>query len=525
MIKSQQGFAHILFLVLLLLGIIVGVYLVSQRTNLFPKASTSGVRLSFFPQSTQINEGETFNLSVLAEPLGVTPAAVEVKVLFDPAVLQVTNVQSLEFFPVVLKPAEITSGAVSITLGNDLINPKVGSGMINTISFKALKSGTTKVTFDPLTKASILGQVDTDNKITEAVESNITITPKSGEQTAQFLLSGPSTVNTGVEIPVKLSVKSDADLANLFAAKLNFDPAKIEVIRIDDSGTFIKNWVDKSYDNQSGKIALVGGVPSPGYKTSGSAELLATIYLKGKRSGSTTISFDGTSVIHKNTGNLDILKDSLDLSLNISAYLDSDPIPPPEPTQTPIVQDSEPCTLNSANWEAQEGAIEEGELVRLNVAGEGECDQKSVEFVVVQDKGLLGELLVRNNPLRVQFEGNVASSSWVAEYYPDGPFGIFDPAKYFFLAKIEGESTEFKSTGENLKVKKLGSSRFRKGDSNRNGQIDLQDLSILLSSWFNEKSEVSSEYSEEVDLNEDGLINAFDFSLMSQILEIEGVIR
>ncbi|KKQ77905.1 hypothetical protein A3B42_02920 [Candidatus Daviesbacteria bacterium RIFCSPLOWO2_01_FULL_38_10] len=38
---SQKGFAHILLLLLLLAGLAVGVYLVQQKTNLFPKASVS----------------------------------------------------------------------------------------------------------------------------------------------------------------------------------------------------------------------------------------------------------------------------------------------------------------------------------------------------------------------------------------------------------------------------------------------------------------------------------------------------
>lgn len=34
---QQKGFAHILLLLLLIIGIVVGIYLVSKQTNLFPK--------------------------------------------------------------------------------------------------------------------------------------------------------------------------------------------------------------------------------------------------------------------------------------------------------------------------------------------------------------------------------------------------------------------------------------------------------------------------------------------------------
>ena len=36
--EQQKGFAHILILLILLIGIVVGVYLVLTQTNLFPKA-------------------------------------------------------------------------------------------------------------------------------------------------------------------------------------------------------------------------------------------------------------------------------------------------------------------------------------------------------------------------------------------------------------------------------------------------------------------------------------------------------
>lgn len=41
MIKSEKGFTHLLLLVILIGGITLGVYLISQKTNLFPKASLS----------------------------------------------------------------------------------------------------------------------------------------------------------------------------------------------------------------------------------------------------------------------------------------------------------------------------------------------------------------------------------------------------------------------------------------------------------------------------------------------------
>jgi len=36
--QDQRGFAHILLFLILIIGLVVGLYLVSTKTNLFPKA-------------------------------------------------------------------------------------------------------------------------------------------------------------------------------------------------------------------------------------------------------------------------------------------------------------------------------------------------------------------------------------------------------------------------------------------------------------------------------------------------------
>ncbi len=58
------------------------------------------------------------------------------------------------------------------------------------------------------------------------------------------------------------------------------------------------------------------------------------------------------------------------------------------------------------------------------------------------------------------------------------------------------------------------------GDGNGDGKINLQDMSVLLSIFNNLKG-----YKSSLDLNADGIINSFDFSLMRNLLVKNGVIR
>lgn len=62
-----------------------------------------------------------------------------------------------------------------------------------------------------------------------------------------------------------------------------------------------------------------------------------------------------------------------------------------------------------------------------------------------------------------------------------------------------------------------------KGDGNKDGKIDLADMSILHSDWMKKKEDQS--FRQNIDINDDALINTFDFSALRQILQEIGVIK
>lgn len=91
------------------------------------------------------------------------------------------------------------------------------------------------------------------------------------------------------------------------------------------------------------------------------------------------------------------------------------------------------CTLTSAYW--GNFYVAEGTNVSLLVSGDN-CDGQYVNFEVWEDD-LVGDDLVNVQPVGVYFEGNVAVSSWTAEYQEDGPFG--GNPEYYFLAAAGGD--------------------------------------------------------------------------------------
>lgn len=350
---------------------------------------------------------------------------------------------------------------------------------------------------------------------------------------ATFSLSAGSSMSIvqGEEVPVTIFTRSDTHKANLWSAKINFDKTKLQVVRIESSPTFVTQWVERTFDNNLGKVSVVGGVPKPGFSTSGSDAQMATVVFLARASGSVTVDFDPSSAVYRNSDNVNFLVSATGVTINITPL--PTPSPTPTPTPTPTVTPSPSptptpsptpspaaCAIASTGWIASQNPIDEGVLVTLTVVGNGDCLNKTVSFEIREDDGIFGFDPVNNNPVNATFyTPDTASTSWVAQYQPDGFYGIDDPPEYYFLATLVESGQVVHSQDPELQVNKSSSTSYKKGDANRDGQVDLQDLSIMFSNWFN-----TTDFPDEVDINKDGVVNVFDFSGMLVILVDNGVI-
>jgi hypothetical protein len=132
-------------------------------------------------------------------------------------------------------------------------------------------------------------------------------------------------------IAVDVLVHSDIDASNLIKTQLNFDPENLHVVKIITTGPkgnnnsvksaddfFIEQWVSNNFKNDQGTVSLVGSVPDPGFTTSADKPaVMARVYFKALKSGSTTITFDQSSSIFRSADNQNILSSTQDLRLEI----------------------------------------------------------------------------------------------------------------------------------------------------------------------------------------------------------------
>ena len=350
--------------VFMVFALSVGVYLSRQPTQLTPQASTDGVDLSLKPDNIVTNIDQEFQVDVFVDT-GQTDlklAAVQAKINYDSAKLELKNVQLKDFLPTVLIQPQNTAGSTKFVVGiSPSDTPKGGSGTIATLTFKVIQSATSpiSISFEP-GQTLVAADGRTDNvagdlnpasvNIGDMVQQSPSPVPSptlNPNPETSFTLEGPNAVTAGQEFSVKIYTRTDVDAANLWVTDITFPEDTLEVVGIDKTGSVVDSWATEHFDNQLGEITLVGGIPTPGLKTNKQNSLLSTIIFKGKANGTANISLTNNSQIYRNSDNVNILQNKRNTSVTISGAANASPSPSasasPSPSPSPSSSASIPA--------------------------------------------------------------------------------------------------------------------------------------------------------------------------------------
>jgi hypothetical protein len=103
-----------------------------------------------------------------------TVSATELHLTYDASKLEAQNIIAGSFLPVVLTAGTVGNGTASIILGSQPDAPKKGTGILASISFKALTSSSSRVDFASTTQAAAIGK--SGNVVENMGGSQITVT-------------------------------------------------------------------------------------------------------------------------------------------------------------------------------------------------------------------------------------------------------------------------------------------------------------------------------------------------------------
>lgn len=159
---SSKGIVAVIAAVLfLVLSIGVGAFLVQRKTNVVENAAPASA-IYVIPASQNQAPGTNFSFSVNMDTATNAVTALDIRLIFDPAVMQVLSLEQgsgLSGFTAFTNTYDNTAGTVSYAAFNvNTSNAISGSGVevlkINAVINSEVANGSYNITFDPATAAS-----------------------------------------------------------------------------------------------------------------------------------------------------------------------------------------------------------------------------------------------------------------------------------------------------------------------------------------------------------------------------------
>lgn len=175
-------------------------FFISYLLFLISAHAAHAASLEFDEASYNVDAGDTLQVQVVVNPGSEQITSIDAYVKYDSGVVNAQAVTAGSYFPTVLN--DLTTGRVYVAGVVD--NPsdfKTGTGIVATITFKAVADGTTTLTYNCQTGSSdtskvIKNDINSTNIITCAENGSATVTVGTGVST-----SGSSAVASSSPTP------------------------------------------------------------------------------------------------------------------------------------------------------------------------------------------------------------------------------------------------------------------------------------------------------------------------------------
>jgi hypothetical protein len=371
-----------------------------------------------------------------------------------------------------------------------------------------------------------------------AVKQSRQTSSKAAGNATMALSPVSQSIDQGDNFTVQIQENSNTDPVNAVQANLSFDPAKLEALSIDTTGSAFE--IEAENVIGAGTIEIARGTTIPKTGT----QLVAAINFRSKLSpGATTVSFAAGTVLVRSTDNTDILgnttngvytivnpaptvsiTDPVDNqvvsgNVNIAATASDDQgVTKVEFRVDGVLKSSDTTAPYTYNWSTSAGDTGTHTISAKAVDTQnGETTDSISVYVDNQAPS------APSNLSATPFSGSRIDLTWNAS---TDNIGVVDYDVYRDGAKISTVTeTSYNDTGlspgtsysyyvkasdgqgnVSAPSNTVNASTIKTGDLNKDGTVNIFDLSILLSNW--DSSDPTA------DLNNDGIVNIFDLSIL-----------
>lgn len=191
-------FFYIIFFLFLIVGTLYGIYLSFFKpgsTAVKTKASTSNVDLTLIPSTITGTVGADFTVAITMNTNNKTVSAAELHLTYDSTKLEGKTITAGTYLPVILSQGTIGTGAATIILGSSPTEPKNGSGILATLTFRSLVALSSQITFSNQTKIAVMGSSTNQVGDMNGTQINFVASP------TPTLTPGPSVTPTSTPTP------------------------------------------------------------------------------------------------------------------------------------------------------------------------------------------------------------------------------------------------------------------------------------------------------------------------------------
>lgn len=218
-IRSKRVLAP-LVVILVLIGTLFTIQQVQKQQEVRKGAFLNGANLVVTPDKTTVNVNDTIVVTLGINSPQYELTAIEAHLNLPTDTFQVTNYNDTgSMFSSDFKvPPSQSGNDYSFVLTNSPTAPKKGSGVVATITLKALKAGSFTINYLPATQITAKG-VENQNVIDQISPAQITV-QTSQTTVANLSFSGPSIIGQGQTFTVDALL--NAQSLNITAAELHF---------------------------------------------------------------------------------------------------------------------------------------------------------------------------------------------------------------------------------------------------------------------------------------------------------------
>jgi len=184
----------------------------------FTYGSVNAASLQFDKSTVSVTSGNSFSISVTVQPGSDALSSTDTYVTYDASYLTVGTVTAGELFPTVSHD-ESTLGKIYIAgMVNDPTDSISSAGTLATITFQAVKTGSTSLTFDCSTSKIIKNDINASDVMTCSQNGSSAISISGGSSGSTNPTSAPASTggddnSTTTELPQSGVLDSVAKIA------------------------------------------------------------------------------------------------------------------------------------------------------------------------------------------------------------------------------------------------------------------------------------------------------------------------